>query len=80
MAVVHFSGDLTHYTGGIETISLDAPRVLELRLALEARFPGVGARLEKLAIAIDGDIYNNADYRARRATSDVYFVPPIAGG
>jgi hypothetical protein len=80
MAVVHFSGDLVRFTGGIETISLDAPRVLELRLALEARFPGVGARIEQLAIAIDGDIYNTADYRSLLSTSDVYFVPPIAGG
>jgi hypothetical protein len=80
MAVVHFSGDLVQYTGGVETLTLDVPRVLELRLALEARFPGVGGRLERLAIAIDGDIYNNADYEALRPGSNVYFVAPIAGG
>ena len=80
MAIVHFSGDLVRYTGGIETLALDVPRVLELRLALEARFPGVAERLERLAIAIDGDIYNNADYQTLRPTADVYFVPPIAGG
>jgi len=80
MPIVHVPGDLIGYTGGLDEIAVDAPRVLELKSALDARFPGLGARLDQLAVAIDGQIYNQADYEVLGPDSELHFVPPIAGG
>jgi hypothetical protein len=33
-----------------------------------------------MAVAIDGDIYNDADYRDLRADTEIHFVPRMAGG
>ena len=80
MAMVHFSGGLGQYTGGVEEVAIDAPRVRELLLALAHRFPGLGDRLAGMAIAIDGQIYNDAEYHALNADTELYFVPRVAGG
>ena len=80
MAMVHFSGGLSQYTGGVEDVAIDAPRVRELLLALAHRFPGLGDRLVGMAIAIDGQIYNDAEYHALNADTELYFVPRVAGG
>jgi hypothetical protein len=80
MAVVLLSGDLLTCAGGVDTLTIDAPRVIDLRHALARRFPGIEALIEPLAVAIDGDIHNDADYVALRADSEVHFVPRIAGG
>ena len=80
MATVHFSSDLAQFTGGLQEVDVDAPRVRELKRSLVHRFPALGERLDLLAIAIDGDIYNEADYRSLRADSDVHFVPRTVGG
>jgi molybdopterin converting factor small subunit len=80
VAIVYFTGDLTRYTGGLEIVAVDAPRVIELRRALADRFPGVGERLARLAVAIDGTIHLNADYLTLEPGTEVHFVPPVAGG
>jgi molybdopterin converting factor small subunit len=80
MAIVHVPGDLRPYTGGLEEVAIEASRVIDLKRELARRFPGLGERLEPLAIAIDGQIYQQADYEALRPDSDIHFVPSIAGG
>ena len=80
MPTVHFSGTLTAYTGGLEQVTIDAPRVHELMLALVERFPGLAAELERVAVAIDGQIYNHADYQKLEPRAEVHLVPPVAGG
>ena len=80
MPTVHFTSDLTRYTGGLETFTLDAPRIHELKESLARRFPGFGEQLEMMAVAIDGEIFNNADYRDLRADTEIHFIPRMAGG
>jgi molybdopterin converting factor small subunit len=80
MAVVHLLGGLSQHTGGLETIEIEAPRVRELVMALTARFPGLDGRLDDLAVAIDGVIYNRAPYQKINVDSEVYFVPRVSGG
>jgi len=63
MARVHFSSGLSQHTG-VQEIAIDAPRVRELLDALARRFPGLEAQLAGMAVAIDGQIYNDADYHA----------------
>ena len=79
MAIVLLSGDLAERIG-LDAITIEAARVIDLRRALDARFPGVDATLCGLAVAIDGEIYNDADYQPLTAASEVHFVPKIAGG
>lgn len=80
MATVHFSSGLRQYTGGLEQVAIDAPRVRELLLALARRFPGLGDQLTGMAIAIDGDIYNDAEYQTLKSDTELHFVPRVAGG
>jgi hypothetical protein len=80
MAVVHLQGGLSQYTGGLETVEVEAPRVQELIVALTTRFPGLSGQLEDLAVAIDGVIYNSARYQRVRRDSEIHFIPRVAGG
>jgi molybdopterin converting factor small subunit len=80
MATVHFTSDLARYTGGLETVALDAHRIHELKQSLARRFPGLGEQLDTMAVAIDGEIYNDADYQRLEADTEVHFVPRMAGG
>lgn len=80
MALVHFSSGLCQHTGGLEEVAIDAPRVRELLLALAHRFPGLEDQLSGMAVAIDGQIYNDAEYHALNADTELYFVPRVAGG
>ena len=80
MATVYFSSGLTPYTGGLEQVTIDAPRVQELLVALADRFPGLAGRLDQMAIAIDGQIYNDADYQRLERGSEIHLVPRISGG
>ena len=78
MPVVHFSSALMPHTGGVEQVTVDAPRVQELLAALITRFPGLG--LGDLAVAIDGEVHQDAAYERLSPLSEIYFVPRIAGG
>jgi molybdopterin converting factor small subunit len=78
--VVHFSSTLTRHTGGLEQVTMDAPRVHELIATLIARFPGLQLELDHLAVAIDGEVRPDAAYEPLAPQSEIYFVPKIAGG
>jgi molybdopterin converting factor small subunit len=80
MAIVHLSSGLSQWTGGVEELAIDAARVLDLKRALVERFPGVEAHLEQMAVAVDGEIYNDADYLRLDARSEIFFVPRVSGG
>ena len=80
MATVYFPSGLTAYTGGLGEVTIAAPRVRELLDALIARFPELSDRLGEMAVAIDGQIYNDADYRSLEPGAEIYLVPRISGG
>jgi sulfur-carrier protein len=78
--MVHLPSGLAQFTGGLESVAIDAPRVAELLAALRTRFPDLATHLDEMAVAIDGEIYSDPGYQALRADSDVHLVPRIAGG
>ncbi|MBM4183252.1 MAG: MoaD/ThiS family protein [Gemmatimonadetes bacterium] len=80
MATVHFSRGLARYTGGVESLTVDAPRVQELLVVVTERFPGLTQPLEVMAIAVDGEVHQHHDYLKLRPDSEIHFVPQIAGG
>lgn len=80
MATVHFSGSLARYTGGVETLTVDATRVRELVHEVTERFPDLTEPLEIMAVAVDGQVYQEAEYLSLSPESEIHFVPQIAGG
>lgn len=81
MARVFLSNEMLSGTGGLDVVEIDAPRVHELVAQLVARFPRLTTVMfDRLAVAIDGEIHNDADYLPLAADSEVHFVPRIAGG
>ena len=79
MARVFLPSGLSHLTDP-DAIEIDAPRVLELLQVLARRYPDLAAILPTMAIAIDGEIFNDADFMPLSGDSEVHLVPRVAGG
>jgi molybdopterin converting factor small subunit len=80
VATVYFPSGWAQHTGGIDHVTIDAPRVGELIGALAARFPALRDLIEQSAVAIDGQIYHQARYEPLRPESEVHLLPAISGG
>jgi molybdopterin converting factor small subunit len=80
MATVHLPSGLTQFTGGLSVVDVDARRVVDILTDLVQRFPELGPQLDEIAVAIDGEIYQDPGFQPVRPTSEVHLVPRIAGG
>ncbi|MEZ5279665.1 MAG: MoaD/ThiS family protein [Acidimicrobiales bacterium] len=82
MAVaVHFSAELRDMTGGVASLEVEAGSVRALVKLLEQRFPGIGERLTTgTAVAIDGDIVQDALFEDLPDSCEVHFLPALSGG
>lgn len=81
MARVYLSGTLKQLAGGTAEIELDARDVRQLLRALGERYPALAPHLEQgYAIAIDGEIFQDAWFAPIRPDSEVHLVPAIRGG
>jgi len=81
MAHVVACSECWPYTGGVSELDLEADTVRGLIAALDARFPGMGAFIDKrMAFAIDGEIHQDAWFSPLRPDSEVYLIPKIGGG
>ena len=81
MARVHLSGTLRQLAGGVSEIELDARDVRHLLRTLGERYPELAPHLESgYAIAIDGEIFQDAWFAPIRPDSEVHLVPAIRGG
>jgi molybdopterin converting factor small subunit len=80
MATVHLPHGLVPCTGGLDTVEVDASRIRDLIAELTARFPRLADQLDTMAVAVDGEIYQDPGYQAVGRDSEVHFVPRIAGG
>jgi molybdopterin converting factor small subunit len=67
-------------TGGTLELQLDAPDVRNLLGQLEERFPGVREKLADMAVAIDGEIFNDPLLEPIEDSDEVHFVPRLQGG
>ncbi len=69
------------FAGGETEIDVEGETVRDLVRGLEARFPGMAAMIEEgMAIAVDGEILQNAMLEAVGPDSEVYLLPKIGGG
>ena len=81
MARVTLIGNLTQITGGVAEFDLPATSVKQLFQQLAERHPALGPHLaEGVAVAIDGQIYQDALLEPIGADSEVFILPQIAGG
>ena len=82
MPRVMFSGSACQrFTGGKTELEVEADTVRRLILELDRRYPGLGKQVEdSMAIAIDGEIYQDAYAAPLKADSEIYLIPKIAGG
>ena len=69
------------FAGGRAEHEIDGRTIRQLIRGLDARFPGIADRLELgVAVAIDGEIHQNALFEEVRPDSEVCFIPAIEGG
>jgi molybdopterin synthase sulfur carrier subunit len=79
--VVAMGGDVVVFTGGAAEFDVAAGTVRSMLRELEARFPGLGDYVgRRMAIAIDGEIFQDADGAALSESSEVCLIPKIGGG
>jgi len=80
MARIIFSTAQRDWVDGAEILEIEAKRVVDLLKALYDRYPALAGRLDHAAVAIDGDIYNDARFQPLLADSEVHFMGQVAGG
>ena len=69
------------FAGGRAEHEVDGLTIRQLIRGLEQRYPGIGERLEHgVAVAIDGEIHQNALLESVRPDSEVCYIPAIEGG
>lgn len=75
------SHDARQFTGGLDTLEVQASSVRTLIRELDRRYPGMGEHVrEKMALAIDGEIYQDVLDAPLPPGSEVALIPRIAGG
>jgi molybdopterin synthase sulfur carrier subunit len=68
-------------TGGQTEFEVEATTFRRLVLELEQRFPGLGKQVEEgMAVAIDGEIFQDAYGAELRPGSEIVLIPKIGGG
>ncbi|MDX2202983.1 MAG: MoaD/ThiS family protein [Hyphomicrobiaceae bacterium] len=81
MARVTLIGNLRQHAGGRAEHQVEARDVRQLFARLSERFPGLQPHLETgAAVAIDGQIYQDALFQEIGPDSEVQILPQIAGG
>jgi sulfur-carrier protein len=69
------------FTGGLSEFDVEADTVRRMIVELDRRFPGLGQQIdESMAVAIDGEIYQDAYMARLEPDSEVVLIPKIGGG
>ena len=80
MAKVVFPDHLLANTDGVRELEVTCENFRGLLRALEERWPGIKEALTKTAVAIDGQIYQDAWLEPVQPNSEVFFMQRIEGG
>ena len=80
MPKIVFPDHLLQHTNGEREIDVAAPTFRELLIDLDERWPGCAKVMSKCAVAIDGQIYQDAFLEPLQPDSEVFFMQRIEGG
>jgi sulfur-carrier protein len=81
VAHVTLIGNLRQFTGGETALTVSARSVRHLLLEVGQRYPALAPHLvEGIAVAIDGQIYQDALFQEIGPDAEVQLLPQIAGG
>jgi molybdopterin converting factor small subunit len=81
MARVVLVGNLAQLTGGVAELHLAVTSVTQLFQQLAELHPAIEPHLaEGVAVAIDGQIFQDALFETIGPDSEVFLLPQIAGG
>jgi hypothetical protein len=65
----------------VTELKMEANNFRHLILELDRRFPGLGRQIEEsMAVAIDGEIFQDAYLVPLNPESEIYLIPKIGGG
>jgi sulfur-carrier protein len=69
------------FTGGQTEFDVEADTVRRLIAELDRRYPGLGTQIdESMAVAIDGEIFQDAYLEPLKPDSEIVLIPKIGGG
>jgi sulfur-carrier protein len=81
MARVVLVGNLARLTGGVAELQHSATSIKQLFQQLAERYPDITPHLnEGIAVAVDGQIYQDDLFQPIAPDSEVFLLPQIAGG
>jgi molybdopterin converting factor small subunit len=81
MVRVMLTGNLRRLVGGAGELELEAGTIGQLFRELGARYPGIAPHLEEgVAVAIDGEIFQDALLEPIPPGAEVHLMPQIGGG
>ncbi|MSP03236.1 MAG: MoaD/ThiS family protein [Acetobacteraceae bacterium] len=80
--VILASGGSCHqFTGGRTEFDVEATTFRRLILELEQKYPGLGKQIEEsMAVAVDGEIFQDAYLAELKPGSEIVLIPKIGGG
>jgi len=81
MARVVLVGNLARLTGGVAELQLSTTSIKHLFQQLAQLYPEIEPHLnEGVAVAVDGQIYQDDLFQPIAPDSEVFLLPQIAGG
>ena len=79
--IIASGGSCHQFTGGKTVFDVQATTFRQLVRELEQQYPGLGNQVEEgMAVAIDGEIYQDAYQVELKPGSEIVLIPKIGGG
>lgn len=79
--VIASGGSCHQFTGGKTEFDVEARTFKQLVRELERKYPGLGNWVEEaMAVAIDGEIFQDAYQVELKPDSEIVLIPKIGGG
>ena len=78
---VRLGGTLSAAAGGRREFDVEAANIMQLLNALKRDYPELERTLQRgVAVAINGQVYNNAWLQPIPEDAEVYLMPRVGGG